>query len=162
MPAVARVGVSGHQHVAPAAAAALRRALPGLFRQIGASAAVSCLAAGADQIFAEAAIAYGLSLEVIVPCGRYAETLDGEARGAYARLLGDAALVTRLEFPEPSEDAYLAAGLRLVESVDVLLAVWDGGQARGPGGTGDIVACAESRMRPVYWFHVSNHVITRR
>jgi hypothetical protein len=36
-----------------------------------------------------------------------------------------------------------------VDRSDVLLAVWDGQPARGPGGTGDVVAYARARGTPV-------------
>ena len=40
------------------------------------------------------------------------------------------------------EKSYLEAGKRLVNESDTLVAVWDGKTAKGPGGTGDIVAYA--------------------
>jgi len=57
--------------------------------------------------------------------------------------------VETLSFDEPSEEAYLAAGCRVVDMSDVLLAVWDGQPARGKGGTGNIVEYARSRATRV-------------
>lgn len=47
------------------------------------------------------------------------------------------------------EDAYLAAGLYLVDTCSSLIALWDGAASRGRGGTAEIVAAAESRGLPV-------------
>ncbi len=45
--------------------------------------------------------------------------------------------------------AYRAAGVLVVEQCDLLIAVWDGQQARGTGGTAEIIAYAEERGRPL-------------
>src|SRR5436305_871250 len=74
------------------------------------------LAEGGDQLFAETALAAGVPVEVIIPCDGYETTFDepGE-RARYEELLRKAAGVTRLRFPAPSEDAYLAAGKHIVD-----------------------------------------------
>ena len=54
-----------------------------------------------------------------------------------------------LEFDAPSEEAFLAAGQRVVELSDELLAVWDGKKAAGLGGTADIVGYAKELKKPV-------------
>ncbi|MEO5877101.1 MAG: hypothetical protein ABIQ26_19070, partial [Streptosporangiaceae bacterium] len=46
---------------------------------------------------------------------------------------------------EPTDEAYLVAGHRVVKRSDLLLAVWDGRPAGGLGGTADIVAYARDR-----------------
>ena len=46
-------------------------------------------------------------------------------------------------------DAYLQAGRATVAHCDVLIAVWDGEAARGPGGTADVVQLALARGTPV-------------
>jgi hypothetical protein len=54
--------------------------------------------------------------------------------------------------PATSRDgAYLSCGRHIVDSSDVLIAIWDGAPARGPGGTGDIVAYARERLVPIIW-----------
>jgi hypothetical protein len=47
------------------------------------------------------------------------------------------------------EDAYLAAGQRVVELSDIVLAVWNGKPAKGKGGTADVVAYAIRRGMPL-------------
>src|SRR6266850_2059881 len=60
-------------------------------------------------------------------------------------LLQRAETVEKLPFHKPSEDAFFAAGRRVVENSDILLAVWDGKPAKGKGGTADIVEYARKR-----------------
>jgi hypothetical protein len=56
-------------------------------------------------------------------------------------------MVDTLPFEEPSEKAFFEAGKRIVDWADLLVAVWDGGPARGFGGTADVVRYAEERGR---------------
>lgn len=141
-----RLGVTGHQ-VLPAVA--LGSVLDGLRQAIGQAGpgmiGVSSLAAGADQLFAGEVIAAGGSLHVVLPCQRYEATLHGADRDRYRELLELAQVVERLPFDEPTEAAFYAAGRRVVDLCDQLLAVWDGQPARGFGGTADVVAYAHQR-----------------
>jgi len=41
--------------------------------------------------------------------------------------------------------------MRVVDLADLLIAVWDGKPARGPGGTADVVAYAASAGKPYVW-----------
>ena len=65
--------------------------------------------------------------------------------GQFRSLLERADTVEKLTYHEPSEDAFLAAGRRVVENSDLFLAVWDGQPAKGKGGTADIVEYARNR-----------------
>ena len=47
--------------------------------------------------------------------------------------------------------AYAAAAHELVAGSDVLLAVWDGAPARGPGGTAETVELARRSGKPLVW-----------
>lgn len=107
---------------------------------------MSCLAAGADQIFARAVLALGGRLEVVVPARGYEATLTGRARPAYEELKERAHTIRVLPHPRPGPRAYLEAGLRLLNSADLLVAVWDGRAARGQGGTGEIAHRARGRV----------------
>jgi hypothetical protein len=57
--------------------------------------------------------------------------------------------VTRLDYAEPTEEAFLAAGKSVVDNCQVLIAVWDGKPARGLGGTADIVRYARDTGKAV-------------
>jgi hypothetical protein len=145
-----RFGVTGHQLLPPRivdrAVEHWRRVLPVSGQLCG----VSSLAEGADQLFAAHVLAAGGVLEAILPCANYASSLitdDGRVR--FEQLRRAAGTVITLPFPEPSEQAFLAAGQEVVERCDHLFALWDGQPSRGPGGTADIVAYARDRGRPV-------------
>ena len=145
-----RFGVTGHQilpaRIVDRAVEHWKRVLP-----VGAQLrGVSCLAEGADQLFAAHVLASGGVLEAILPCEDYASSLvteDGRAR--LAELRRAAGSVVTLPYPGPSGQAFLAAGQAVVERCDHLFAVWDGRPARGLGGTADVVAYARERGRPV-------------
>src|SRR5262249_32632293 len=110
---------------------------------------LSCLADGADQIFARAVLDAGARLEVIVPATAYRDGLPEQARGEYDSLLAVATGITRLDFTESTSEAHMAASQAMLAAADRLYAVWDGKPARGYGGTADVVAEAKNRGIPV-------------
>ena len=56
--------------------------------------------------------------------------------------------------------AYAAVGAAVLEHSDLLLAIWDGEEARGRGGTAEVVQAAAYRM-PVVWIHPDRGVEVR-
>ncbi|MFG3292657.1 hypothetical protein ACGF3G_28105 [Streptomyces sp. NPDC048179] len=149
--AVTRVGVTGHRSIPPSLLpfvhSGLRRRLSRTDVELE---ALSCLAAGADQLFADIALAHGVPVTAVIPGMDYEAHLgDEEARATYRRILRSC--TTRVDLPrQPThEQAYFAAGCWVVDHSDQLIAVWDGRPARGPGGTGDVVAYARRRGVPV-------------
>lgn len=136
------VGVTGHQGLPEPAVALVRRRLPALLAEAGAEALVGSLADGADQLCARLALNDGYQLRVIVPCENYESTFDESGLAEYRNLLDAAESVERLGFPAPSEQAFLTAGRAVVDSADLLVAIWDGEPAEGVGGTGDVVVYA--------------------
>jgi hypothetical protein len=149
-----RFGVTGHQILPPRIVARAvehwRAVLPGGAELHG----VSNLAEGADQLFAAHVLDVGGVLDVIVPCEGFARSLaSDDGRAQFEKLVSAARTVVTLPYPEPGEEAYLAAGQAMVDRCDHLFAIWDGRPARGVGGTADIVAYAQARGRPttVLW-----------
>jgi hypothetical protein len=145
------VGFTGHQNLTPATRVAVAAAIAAELSRIGADqlAGLSSLAAGADQAFAFCVLAAGGRLTFIQPDARYRETLTGPDRLSYDHLVALAADIEKLPFDQPSEAAFYAAGQRVVDKCDVLLAVWDGRPAGGLGGTADIVRDAREKRKPV-------------
>lgn len=144
------VGVTGHRLIPQAAEAAVRHrvnqvvtSLPYPFRGI------SCLAVGADQIFARAVLDAGGQLTAVVPCRRYEATFAPEELEDYRSLLAQAHKVVELDFDEPTEEAFMAGGEEVVRRCQLLVAVWDGRPAAGRGGTGDVVELARAQAREV-------------
>jgi hypothetical protein len=128
---------------------------------------VGALAEGADRLAVTASPA-DWQLEAVLPMPRadYAHDFrqpDAASPTAslteFERLLAKAASVTELPWlaaADKTDDAaraqqYQALGLFLIRQIDVLIAVWDGRQAEGPGGTATVVAAALDEGRPVLW-----------
>jgi hypothetical protein len=145
------LGVTGHQTIPPDAREVLVSAVQDILRDADSPLrAFTSLAAGADQLVATELLRAGGRLHVIVPSRNYEQTFAAREDLACFRSLLDAAhAVTRLDYAEPSEEAFLAAGKSVVDNCDVLLAVWDGKPARGLGGTADVVRYARDTGKAV-------------
>jgi hypothetical protein len=144
-----RVGVTGHRSIPAAVLPSVRTGIRRQLRRDEELEALSSLAAGADQLFADLALDLGIPVTAVIPGMDYEAHLgDADTRAAYRRLLGSC---TRVNLPVEAtpEEAYFAAGRWIVDHADRLVAVWDGQPARGLGGTGDIVAYARRTGVPV-------------
>lgn len=145
-----RVGVTGHQEMPAVAVKFARTRIRELLtEQARPLVGLSSLAVGADQIFAIELLALGGELNAVVPADDYESTFSASDRLKYTALIAEASSATVLDFAASSETAYNAAGAWIVENCDLLIAVWDGLQARGLGGTGDVVASAKALGRQV-------------
>lgn len=142
-----RVGITGHQNIPRQASAVVRRMLRRLLEeQPDPLTCVTSLAQGADQICAALVLQRGGNLHAVLPCARYEKSFaTARAAECFRALLAESSAVETLPFPGPSEEAFLAAGRRVVDLSDLVIAVWDGMPARGKGGTAEIVAYARQR-----------------
>lgn len=146
------IGITGHQRLDnPADWADVRREIDAVLARRGEHiVGITSLAIGADQVFADAVLERGGSLRVVVPFEGYETTFaEGPARDAYERLLLTAVKVEYLEKTGTEEEAFFAAGKRVVDLADEVIAVWNGKPAAGLGGTADVVAYARSVGKPV-------------
>lgn len=147
-----RIAISGHRGLSPEVS---RRVDEGIRRELrpfveaGSLVGVSCLADGADQVFARAILDAGGALEVVVPAERYRDGLPEDAHAAFDELLAVAGVVHRLDHVEPTLTALMDASVEMLKRSERLLAVWDGLPARGYGGTADVVALAQKLGLPV-------------
>lgn len=145
-----RIGIVGHRGLPLSTAELVWSGLVDLLRAWSPGlTGVTCLADGADQLFARVVLSLGGQIEVIVPAERYREGLPRDAQDDYDHLISAASNVERLAFVESTEEAHMAAGRALVDRSELLVAVWDGAPARGFGGTADIVVYARQRGVPV-------------
>jgi hypothetical protein len=145
-----RIAISGHRGLPEETAVLVDRAIrEALAEYVPDVSGLSCLADGADQIFARALLDVGGALEVTVPAKEYRDGLPSECHAAYDELLGRAVRVLRLDFVESTSQSHMTASARMLDDADVLFAVWDGQPARGYGGTADVVAEARRREVPV-------------
>src|SRR5580704_5303240 len=113
---------------------------------------VSSLAEGADRYAAHQAIALGYELQCPLPFARDQYANDFAANAScleYNRLLDNTETTTAILELDGSRDraaeSYLAAGRVVLSQSDVLLAIWNGQDPRGEGGTAQIVAEAGLR-----------------
>ncbi|MBB5153108.1 hypothetical protein [Saccharopolyspora phatthalungensis] len=111
---------------------------------------MSCLARGADQIFARAVLNVGGSLEVVLPAADYRDRkVKPDNAAEFDELIGAASKVRTMPFAESGRDAYMGASEHILDTVDAMLAVWDGQPSAGHSGTGDVVKAAREHDVPV-------------
>lgn len=147
-----RIGITGHMNLTPATedlvSSALRESLAPYVGDglVG----VSCLARGADQIFARVVLDAGGRLEVVLPTATYRERkVKPHNLAVFDALLSRATEVHTMPFTETNRDAYEAANKKLLDSIDRLVAVWDGRPSDAQGGTGATVTEARQLGTPV-------------
>lgn len=158
-----RIGITGHQRLKERSAWEwVQQEIDSLLaeRQSPLS-GISALAAGADQLFANAILKHGGSLEAVIPFPSYETVFVADRdREEFKRLLGLATSAETLETQGSDEEAYLAAGKRVVDVSDLVVAVWDGKPAAGLGGTGDVVKYAAQQGKKI--IHLNPITRTRR
>jgi hypothetical protein len=159
-----RVGITGHQHLADSdtwlwVEAALNSALE---KFEGGLVGVSSLAAGTDQVFASLILRRGGQIHAVIPFADYERVFDADHLSAYRELFAKAHAVEVLRAANTVEGAYLAAGRRVVELADQMIAVWDGKPAKGMGGTAEVVAFAIERRVPLTHINPEDRTICQR
>jgi len=145
---VVRIGITGHMDLTPASTPLVRTAITEVLTRYARTGltGVSCIAAGADSIFAEVVLALGGQLEVILPASDYRRCrVRPEHAALFDSLVRRASRVRVMPFDESDRTAYEAANEALLDSVDLLLAVWDGGSPADRGGTAAVVESARAR-----------------
>ncbi|WIM95351.1 hypothetical protein ACTOB_007447 [Actinoplanes oblitus] len=145
--AMMRIGVTGHIRLEPSARRLIYRELVKELRAHKGVHGVTCLAEGADRIFAEAVRACRGTFEVVLPVPEHSAAPENDRD--LCGLLRHATDVTRLTVPGPPEGSYEAASREVVERCDLLIAVWDGSGVGLRGGTAETVAWAVAHGRQV-------------
>lgn len=146
-----RIGITGHSNLTEATESVVYEVLRDELGQHPSSdlVGVTCLARGADQLFAQVVLDLGGCVEVVLPASEYRTKIKPDNLVRYDALLDAATSVHVMPFDTPQREAYLAASEYLLSHVDELLAVWDGGPSGGLGGTADVVSTARERRLPV-------------
>jgi hypothetical protein len=127
---------------------------------------ISPLAEGADRLVVHMFLRQpDVRLEVPLPLS-HAEYVTDFAWGdkersrrsseEFAALLERAKSVFELAPTSTRDKAYESVGEYVLENSDILIAVWDGKDAHGVGGTAEIVARARDRKLPIAWVHAGN------
>jgi hypothetical protein len=128
------IAVTGHMDLADEAVGRTRADLRELLADLrdDALAGRSCLARGADTLFAEEILSLGGRLSAIIPSRDYREAVVRPADLAEFDALRDAgAEVVVLPYEHAGHTAYEAANRRLLQGADRLVAVWDGSAPTG-------------------------------
>jgi hypothetical protein len=154
------IGVTGHRSLGDSAPIAdavdnvlgrIRSVFPAPFE------ICSPLAAGADQLVAGRAM-HLLDACLVVPLPmslpQYLQDFSPASVIRLTSLIQQASEVIHLQFQPGSQDAYATAGWFMLDRIQVLISIWDGHPARGPGGTGQITAEARRRRMPLAWIQV--------
>ncbi|MET8830844.1 hypothetical protein ABZX40_35395 [Streptomyces sp. NPDC004610] len=147
------IAITGHIHLTEASVPLVRDALRTALAPFadGGLTGVSCLAMGADSLFADAVLDLGGRLVAIVPSRDYRERVVGPGHaGTFDRLAAAAGELLVLPHPEAGPAAYADANRAMLARADRLFAVWDGRTAPGTGGgTADAVRVAREAGLPV-------------
>ncbi len=187
LPAIIRIGVTGHRVIGNEVRIrdCIRTILNDLIRPFPHTpfhlVALSALAEGADRIVADEILKYprsnrtadweiSSSLQAILPLPPEEYKNDFEtasSKDEFNRLLQADPSPIELE-PELTEEtpkeqrraAYEYAGRYIVHQCDILIAIWNGKEAAGRGGTAEIVDYARSNNRTCVWIHSETGTIT--
>jgi hypothetical protein len=148
---VTRLGITGHTDLAADTAVRVGAEVRALVAAADPPlVGVTCLAPGADRIFADAVLDEGGHIEVVLPSADYREAkVPSDQRPHFDALVERASAVHVMPFAEAGRAAYQAANEAMIANVDRLLAVWDGTPSDRPGSAGDAVASATARGLPV-------------
>lgn len=148
---MAIVGVTGHCNLTDPTIELVRRALLDVLTPRSAGlVGMTCLARGADQLFADVVLELGGALEVVIPAADYFTGIsDPVSRERCTAHLDAAASTVTMPYETSGPVAYFAASRYLIDRCDLLVAVWDGAPATGGGGTADAVAYARECGRSI-------------
>jgi hypothetical protein len=157
LPAVLPVGFSGHRRLPDEAGS--RAVLREFLRDYKASTpaivyGVCSTAAGADLLFAESCLELDIPLRILLPmpAEEFRKDFDDATWARAERVLARAISVEVTGEGAERTELYYECGIRTVQQSRLLLALWDGQEARGLGGTAEIIKFAEDIGRPVVYF----------
>ncbi|MBL1096115.1 hypothetical protein [Streptomyces coffeae] len=147
------IAVTGHMDITSDSVPLVRGELDKLLAAYEPSSLVgmSCIAKGSDSLFADAVLAAGGRLVVVIPSEDYrqAKVKPGHA-ATFDRLVETADEVLVMPHATANRQAYEAANAALLRRADRLVAVWNGQPPTGKGGgTADVVHEARKAGVPV-------------
>ncbi|MFF5675828.1 hypothetical protein ACFY8S_38045 [Streptomyces hygroscopicus] len=147
------IAVTGHMDITDASVPLVREELDKIVAAYEPSSlvGVSCIAKGSDSLFADAVLAAGGRLAVVIPSEDYRQAkVKPEHAETFDRLVAAADEVLVMPHATANRQAYEAANAVLLKRADRLVAVWDGRPPTGKGGgTADVVHQAREAGIPV-------------
>lgn len=156
-----RIGISGHQERDGIDWVWVREEIDATLHRISEPVhGYSSLAAGSDQVFAQALLDSGANVTAVIPTSDYESFFKPEALKIYRQLL---AKCQKVELPgaETAEQSFLNAGIFVARHSDLLMAVWDEKPAKGTGGTADIVEYCSDHSIPVLIINPIEKIVRR-
>lgn len=149
---MARIAVTGHMNLTAGSVGLIREVITDALKRYASDelVGISCIARGADSVFAQAVLDLGGELEVVLPAAGYREEkVKPDHAAQFDELIRRAKMVRVMPFEKSNRVAYEAANEVLVSTCDTLFAVWDGQGGPDTGGTASVVEYARSRSVPV-------------
>ena len=160
------VGVAGHRVLADVER--IRKGIDRAIRRIDqmhpgrALAVMSALAEGSDRLVADAILARAdSSLTAVIPIPTEDYVTDfasAESIAEFERLLSRAGEVVVMQSRPTRDESYETAARYIVDHCDVLIAIWDGKNAQGRGGTAATIARARQLELPIAWIKAGNRL----
>ncbi|MEV4630822.1 hypothetical protein AB0J90_31615 [Micromonospora sp. NPDC049523] len=147
-----RIGVTGHVILANGTAELVAACLAEHLRPYAGPGlhGITCLANGADQLFAREILALDGTYEAVIPAADYRQcAVERENRASFDELLERAVRVDYMPYDRSDRQAYMAASVELLNRCELLFAVWDGRPSVHIGDTADVVRAARERGLPV-------------
>jgi hypothetical protein len=156
-----KAGITGHQEIGGETIIEwVKLQIMNEFKSNNIELGYSCIAKGADQLFARILFEKRIDLVAVVPCKKYETTFtEDKALNEFLFLKNYASKEIDLNYDEPSEQAFFEGGKTVVNYSDILFAVWNGLPAKGLGGTGDVVNYAKEKKKHVIHINPINKTI---
>ncbi len=169
------VGFSGHrlglnqELIRPALTAVLAEMKQQAVRAGGTVELYTSIAEGADTLCVEAARALNLPVHLLLPLPDAEFSRDftspeswqrSRAEIEHARMRPGRDSVHLVPGESTRPECYFNQGIHMLDAVDVLVAVWDGTNARGMGGTAEMVNHARAIGIPVIWIEPKTAAVT--
>jgi hypothetical protein len=117
----------------------------------------SCLAEGADRILSRILVKrLEAKLTIVLPLPELEYIKDFKTDKSIQEFrdlkqMADNIIVPDQIFARPL--AYQVANHTLLQDCDLLVTIWDGMPARGPGGTSEVVESIRQAEKPLLWIH---------
>jgi hypothetical protein len=127
----------------------IRTTMQEIIKEMKINYGITCLATGADELFAETLRQKNISYSAVIPCRNYETTFETTALKDFLFSKNNASKLIELKNNQPSEKAFNEAGKTVVDNSEILIAVWNGEEAKGLGGTADIVEYAKSKNKKI-------------
>ena len=125
---------------------------------------ISCMAEGVDRVAARLAMAKDFELQAVLPFSRAECEKDfasDKSAAEFREILENKNCTSVIELdggrsPSLCSASYEAAGRTLLQQSDLVVAIWNGDKALGPGGTSQIAIEAAQQRIPVIWIYTKS------